>query len=198
MPVVLGVADGLVGAAVVRGGVALAKVVGLDLVNVAAEPLPINLVQVVRLQDHAADDAGSGGGLDHGGDGAEEDVELGLHRRGVTRLGNGERETIVVIAGVAIGHDPVRALSRGEVDRVGRLVQTNIRGAGGYSIFVSQGSFRSNTNNVDIYPLTVLSWVAVRVSLGESHSGQQETCQTYVLHHIVVCVVERVYERIIR
>lgn len=126
VPGPLRVADGLVGAAVVRGGVALAKVVGLHLVDVAAQPLPVDLVEVVGLEDHAADDAGSGRGLDDGRDGAEEHVELGLHGRGVARLGDGEGETIVVVGGVAIGHDPVRALTVGEVDRVGRLVQTDI------------------------------------------------------------------------
>lgn len=63
-------------AAVVGGHVALAEVVGLDLGVVAAEPLPVDLVEVGGLEDDGGDDADSRAGLELDIDAAEEDVLL--------------------------------------------------------------------------------------------------------------------------
>jgi hypothetical protein len=64
----------VVHAAIVCGGVALAEVVGLDLGGVAAEPLPIDLVEIVGLEDEGGDDALAVRGLQDNLDTTEEDV----------------------------------------------------------------------------------------------------------------------------
>ena len=61
--VVLVAAVGQVGATVVDCGVAFSVVVGLDLGVVRAEPFPVDLVEVVGLQDEGADDADTLGSL---------------------------------------------------------------------------------------------------------------------------------------
>lgn len=82
----LRVRDRVVHAAVVCGGVALAKVVGLDLGEVATEPLPINLVEIVGLEDEGGDDALASRGLQDNLDAPEEEVPWRLDR-GCIRLG---------------------------------------------------------------------------------------------------------------
>ena len=82
----------VVDGAVVGGGVALAEEVGLDGGVGGTQPFPIDLVEVVGLEDEGADDAGSRRGLqedihlaehdilvaaDGGGIGGNLDVELG-------------------------------------------------------------------------------------------------------------------------
>lgn len=64
----------MVHATVVCGGVALAEVVSLDLGDVAAEPLPIDLVEIVGLEDEGGDDALAVRGLQDNLDTTEEDV----------------------------------------------------------------------------------------------------------------------------
>lgn len=77
MPGANGVGNGVVDGAVVAGSVALAEEVALDGSVSAAEPLPVDLVQVVRLEDERAHDALAGGGPGGDGDLAEHDVLRG-------------------------------------------------------------------------------------------------------------------------
>ena len=78
-----GASDGREAAAVVRSVAALAKVVGLDLGVVAANPLPVDLVEIVRLEHDAGHDTGTGGRLHRDIDLAEEDVLIALGGRRV-------------------------------------------------------------------------------------------------------------------
>lgn len=86
-----------IGRTVVGGGVAFAKVVGLDLGGSAAEPLPVDLVQIIRFQDGTGHDTGTGGRLHHDRDDAEEDVKVTLHGGCVTGLGDGVGGSVGVI-----------------------------------------------------------------------------------------------------
>lgn len=114
----LGVGDRGETATVVGRGVALAEVVGLDLGGIAAEPLPVDLVEVVGLQDEAGDDAGAGGDLDHGLDGTEEQVLGGGDGGGVGLRGNGE---LGALGGVVVERG---AISKREV-LAGALPEVN-------------------------------------------------------------------------
>ena len=68
---------------IVGGGVALAVVVGLDGSVVAADPLPVDLVEGRGLKDEGGDDAAAVGGLHDHLDLAVEDVPFRLDRWGV-------------------------------------------------------------------------------------------------------------------
>lgn len=78
------------GSAVETVGVSLSKVVALDQGIVAAQPFPVNFIQVVRLQYCAADDALARGGLDHELDMSEHDVPLGVEQGRIALLGHRE------------------------------------------------------------------------------------------------------------
>ena len=89
--------DVVVDGAIVDGGVALAEEVGLDLSGVATEELPIDLVEIVRLQDDGANDTLAGGGHHGHVDAAEKDVEIGLDGRGLAVLVDGEFSTVCTV-----------------------------------------------------------------------------------------------------
>lgn len=94
-----GVGDVVVDGTVVAGGVALAEEVALDRGVGASQPLPVNLIEVVGLEDEAADDAGPGGGLGGDGDLAEEDI-LGGADGG--RVGGSVDDEVGAVA--SVGH----------------------------------------------------------------------------------------------
>jgi hypothetical protein len=106
-----------VGSTVVGGGVALPEEVGLDLASFASYPLPIDLVEVVRLEDETADDARTGGGLGDHGDLSEEDVLGGTHGGSIGGRLDGEVGAIgtVVRHGGASGERPEVVGAFGEV-----------------------------------------------------------------------------------
>ena len=100
--------------AVIGGGITFSEVVGLDLVVVATKTLlwyvrlawsqhgniqepthPVDLVEIIRLQHNAADNAGSRGNLHFNIDSAEEQVAFGLNGGCVTLLGDGELSTVI-------------------------------------------------------------------------------------------------------
>lgn len=60
--------------AIIRRRIPLAKVIRLRLRRIPTDPLPVYFIQVVGLQDRAADDAGAGGGANVEGYAAEKDV----------------------------------------------------------------------------------------------------------------------------
>ena len=74
----------MVDGAVIGGGVALAEEVGFDGAVGGAEPLPVDLVEVVRFEDEGADDASAGGGLQEDVDLAEHNVFVAADRGGVS------------------------------------------------------------------------------------------------------------------
>lgn len=105
---------------------------GYDISCVTGETYPVNLVQVVRLQDNAADDtlARSDSHLDI--DTAEEDVEVGLDGGSITLLGHGELGAIVAKVDLASSGLEARqsALALGEVGIEVSLLQAGVVGAG--------------------------------------------------------------------
>lgn len=92
------VADGGEAAAVVGGGIALGEVVGLGLGVVGTNPLPVDLVEVVGLEDDASDDALLGSSLHGDVDAAEEDVLVGHDGGGIGALGDGEGGAVAAVA----------------------------------------------------------------------------------------------------
>lgn len=135
--VVLGRADGVVGTTVVGGGVSLAEVVGLDLGGVTTKPLPVNLVEVVGLQDEAGDNTLTSAGLQGNIDLAKEDPLVGLNRGGLGLLVDGEDGTLSVVVGeggtVELLEEIVGAL--GEVNRGGGA-ESRVVGAGCGSVSI--------------------------------------------------------------
>ena len=76
--------------AVVAGRISFAEVVALDMGEVSAEDLPVNFIQIVALQDDAADDAGAGSGAHPDFNFATKEVVFGLDGGGVAARGDGE------------------------------------------------------------------------------------------------------------
>lgn len=90
---------------------------------------PVDLVQIIRLQHDAADNAlpGSGLHLDFGR--PEEEVKAGLDRRGVTLFGDGELDPVGAVRNAPAHGLPVGRGALGEVG-VGILtVEAGIAGA---------------------------------------------------------------------
>jgi hypothetical protein len=96
--------------------IALSKVVGLDLCIISAESFPINLVQIIALEDNGGHNAGAGGHLHNNIDVTEEDVVVGLDGGGVSSLGDRKLGTQATIRYVPVGNVEGRALSFREVD----------------------------------------------------------------------------------
>ena len=74
------------------GKLTFAEVVALHLAVVvgAAEPFPVDFVEVVRLQDRRRDNAGAWGSLEEERHSAEEEVPVGLDGRMVAGFTDGE------------------------------------------------------------------------------------------------------------
>lgn len=111
---------------VVGSGISLAEEVALDLVGVAAEELPVNLVQAVRQQHGGGDDALARGGLDLPLDVSEHDVEVRGQLGGVEPLADGQAGAVFAVRGRAAGGMEARALT-GE-PKVGRARQCRVGG----------------------------------------------------------------------
>ena len=77
VPCLDGRGDVVIDGTVIGGGVALAEEVGLDGGISGAQPFPVDLVEIVGLQDEGADDTGSGRGLEPDIDSAEHDIFRG-------------------------------------------------------------------------------------------------------------------------
>lgn len=118
-----GVGDGRESTAVVRLGAALAEVVVLDLGIIPAEPLPIDLIKVVRLEHEAGDDTGTWGSPQNNIDLAEEDVGFAADRGGLVLIGNGENSAEILIVGelstLGLLKELVLALTEVNVDGLG-------------------------------------------------------------------------------
>lgn len=129
---ILGVGDGREATAVVGLGATLAEVVGLNLGGVAADPLPINLVEVVGLKNEAGDDTLAEGGPHGNVDLTEEDVARAGNGRSIRLLLDGVdgAELVVVLESSAdhVLEEAVGAL--GEVDVDDFLADGLVIGAG--------------------------------------------------------------------
>lgn len=102
---------------VVGGGVALAVVVGLDGSVVAADPLPVDLVEGRGLEDEGGDDAAAVGGLHDHLNLAVEDVPFRLDSWGVGLLLDHELGALRgVLEGGTWEGEEVLGGSLGEVD----------------------------------------------------------------------------------
>jgi hypothetical protein len=111
----------VVESSIVGGGVALSEEVALDICVAGSEPLPIDLVQVVGLENETADGAGTRGSSQHYRDLSKHDVLVEVDRGSVGALGDDElgAQTIVAHAG-SIFEDPVRTGTLCEIGRNGR------------------------------------------------------------------------------
>ena len=99
---------------------ALAVVVCLDVAVVAAHELPVDFVEIVRLEHHGGDDALARGSLHDDLGLAEEEVEVGLDGGGVEALVDGELGAVATVVDDAGGGVPDCAGhgGGGEVDAV--------------------------------------------------------------------------------
>lgn len=117
MEAVLWLIHWVIHSTIVGGGVALAVVVGLDGSVVAADPLPVDLVEGRRLEDEGGDDAAAVGGLHDHLDLAVKDVPFRLDRWGVGLLLDHELgASRSVLEGGAWEGEEVLGGSLGEVD----------------------------------------------------------------------------------
>lgn len=148
----LGSRDGVGLRAVVAACDALAKVVGLDMGSVAANKFQVDLVQVVGLHDHRADDARSRGSLHGDLDFAEHDVPVGFDGGRIAGLLDGERRSVraVVAYGLRRRGEPA-GLALGKVGGE-RFAKSRIRWAG------------------------LLQRVALGVGLASGEAGKQQGC----------------------
>jgi len=102
----VGILDGVEAATVEGGVVALTEEVTLHLAGVVSDPFPIDLVQVVRLQHHTADDTCALGHLHPRLDHAEEDIEVGLEQGGLAFLREGKLGSLGGGGVITRGHVP--------------------------------------------------------------------------------------------
>lgn len=117
------------GAAAVRSRVSFAEVIALYLRVVSAQPLPVNLVQVIRLQNSAADDAGPWRRLDSKIHTAEHDVPARLNQRSITLLGDSEGCTIgIIICDGSVRLESIRCTTY-KIECLVRLAERRISGA---------------------------------------------------------------------
>lgn len=125
-------ANGVGATTVVGGGVALGEVVGLDVAIVTTNPLPVDLIEVIRLEDSRGNNTVTLGSLDLNVDAAEEDVVLGSGGGSVADLLDGEDGALVVVlGGGAVEVVEGRALALGEV-AVDRVLAKGRVGRAGY------------------------------------------------------------------
>lgn len=88
--------DGVESTTVVGGGVALAEVVGLDLLVVTANPLQVDLIEIIGLENSAGNNTSTLGSLNGDIDTAEHDILVGLDGGGVGSLLDLEDGTLSV------------------------------------------------------------------------------------------------------
>lgn len=110
-------------ATVVGSRLPFAKEVGLHLSIVGAEPLPVDLVEGIRLQDETAHNSRTRRGLDFHIRLTEHNVPFRSKLRSIAGFGNGKGTAVFAIGRIALGRETVR--SRGEVD-IDRLAQGRI------------------------------------------------------------------------
>jgi len=95
---------------VVGCGVALAKEIALDLVWLGSQPFPVDLIEIVRLEDETADNAGTWTLLHDRGDGTKHDVLVRLDGGRLELLGDDEVGSSIVINGGSFQRKPICTL----------------------------------------------------------------------------------------
>jgi hypothetical protein len=165
-----GVGDGVESTTVEDGVVALVEVVGLDLGVITANPLEVDLVKVVRLEDQAGDDTATGGSLELDIDTAEEDVLVGGDGRGVGGLLDAEDgATLIVLELGAVQLEEGVARSLGQVAADLLVTEGRVGGAGFREVMsVSRLPLFFCSRR---WALTLLKGLAEGVGLGRGHRG---------------------------
>lgn len=79
---------------VVGGSVALSEEVGLNVCGISTDPLEINFIQILGLENETADNTGPWGSLHSDGDLSEEDVLVDSNGWCISLLADGELGTI--------------------------------------------------------------------------------------------------------
>ena len=120
---------GMKGTTIVAAGVAFAEVICLHLSIVAAQPFPINLVQVVGLQDSAADNTRSRRGFNRVLDSTEHDVPARLDQGPITLFGDCEGSSIGAIVGDSPGGSELDRRASCEIVSLSSLSERSVRGA---------------------------------------------------------------------
>lgn len=107
-------------ATVVGRSVALGKVVGLNLLGLATEPLPVDLVEAVGLEDNAGNDTSTRGSNQLNLELSEEDVAETADGRGLLLIGDAEDSALGLVVGKSCTGSKAkeRVLALGEVDGV--------------------------------------------------------------------------------
>jgi hypothetical protein len=117
-------------AEVVLGEVALGEDVGLDLIGLRTDKLPINLITVQRHQNNGANNTGAGSGLRLNLNTTEEDILVREDRGPLLRFVKGEESSLT---GKVVD---VSATGRGEavaklLGQVARVLLVTVGGVGG-------------------------------------------------------------------
>ncbi len=120
--------DGVVRGAVEGRGVTFAEIIRHGMRAVPTHELPINLIQVIRLQHDGRDDAGALAGLHDHRHGTEEDVEFGDDGRGLAFLVDGEFRAVRAVLEVA------SCQVEGVVDDTGRIKHEVMRHSQGWVV----------------------------------------------------------------
>jgi hypothetical protein len=88
------VGDIVVNSSVVGGGIAFSEEVALHRCVRRTQPFPINLIEVIRFKNEAANDTRARGSLHHGVDLSEEDVLVARNSWGFSDFADGELSAI--------------------------------------------------------------------------------------------------------
>lgn len=132
----------------VKGALSIAaKIVGLGLIGLESNPLPVNLVEVGRLENKRSDNTGAGSRLDLDVDVAEEDVLVGLESRGLLNGLDGEDGAVGVVLDVGAGNGLDGVASAGEAARDLALSEGRVSRAGCEKRRVSKKA-HSNVSNI--------------------------------------------------
>lgn len=103
-------------ATIIRRRVTLSEEVGLNMTIVAAQPFPVYLIEVIGLEDEAANDTDAGGGSNLCGNLAEEDVLGGDDCWCFVGLGDAELCSLPAVCHLCSFRIlPIRTLALGEV-----------------------------------------------------------------------------------
>ena len=120
MELILGGRDGVESSAVEGAVVTLSEVVGLDLLGIGTDPLPVDLIEIIGLEHERGHDALAVGRLHDDLDAAEEEVPVRLDGGCHLLVSDVELDTIGgVLQGGAGEGGEVLGRTAGEVDGLG-------------------------------------------------------------------------------
>lgn len=162
-----GVSNGVEGTAIVGGGVTLAEVVGLDLGVVTTEPLPVDLVEVSRLEDDGSHNTNAGRGTELDVEATEEHALVGGHGGSVGLLLDAEDGTIgVIVDGGSRESVKGAALTSGEVAVCLVVAESRLSRAGWFKKSVNE-----KMKEMGCIKLTLLERVTVGEGLGRDKAS---------------------------